>query len=65
MAYRSFHPLDFTVIYFMQVNDCKGGRREGATRTVHSKGRTRGGRADDSSRVGRMMGRGLEWNMEG
>ena len=33
VAYRQFHPLDFTIIDFMQVNDCEGGRRERVTRT--------------------------------
>ena len=53
VAYRPFHPLDFNVIDFMQVNDCEGGQREGATWRVHSRGRmkgggrTRGGGADD------------------
>ena len=48
---RPFHPLDFTVIDFMQVNDCEGGRKEGATQTMHSKGRTWG--------VGRTTGAGV------
>ena len=39
---RPFHPLDFSVIDFMQVNDYEGRRREGTTWTVNSKGWTRG-----------------------
>ena len=31
VAYKPFYPLDFIVIDFMQVNDCEGGRKEGAT----------------------------------
>ena len=44
---KQFHPLDFIVIDFMQVNDCEGRRRKGATWTVHSKGRTREDGMDD------------------
>ena len=56
---RPCHPLDFTVIDFMQVNDCEGGRREGATWMVHSRGWTKGGGADDEGRVGQTIGGGL------
>ena len=52
VAYRPFHPSDFTVIDFMQVNDCEDRRREGTTRMVYSKGRKRGGGGDNGEGVG-------------
>ena len=48
-----FHPLDFIVIDFMQVNDCESRRREGAMWTVYSKGRTKEGGVNDRGRVER------------
>ena len=54
VAYRPFHPLDFIVINFMQVNDCEDEQREGATRTVHSRRRTRGDGANDGGEMERM-----------
>ena len=53
---KPFNPLDFTVIDFMQVNDCEGGRREGTVWTVHSKGRMSGVGQTTRARWGRRGG---------